>query len=84
MEPLFEKHYVSRYFLVSMTDVELPCRNTVSKSLNYFFIIIILQAVVPKKKQELTIAFITPSWVAIACSQTLYFHFKVRLGREPP
>ena len=37
MEPLFEKHYVSLYFLVSTTDVELPCRNTVSKSLLLFF-----------------------------------------------
>ena len=71
-----------------MTDVERPCRNTVNKSLLLLFFINILQAVVPKKKKgkekELTIALITPSWVTIACSQTLYFHFKVRLGREPP
>ena len=60
-----------------MRDAELPCRKTVNKSLLLLFFIIILQAVLPKKKRKKkpTVAFITPSWVAIACSQTLYFHF---------
>ena len=44
-----------------MTDVELPCRNNVNKSLLLLFFITILQAVVPKKKKELTVAFIMPS-----------------------
>ena len=67
-----------------MTDVELPCRNTVNKSLLLFFYYYYPASCCTEKNQELTIAFMTPSWVAIACSQTLYFHFKVRLGREPP
>ena len=35
-----------------MTDVELPCRNAVNKSLLLLYFIIILQAVVPKKKER--------------------------------
>ena len=38
-----------------MTDVELPCRNTVNKSLLFllllFIIIIILQTIAPKKQE---------------------------------
>ena len=34
-----------------MTDVELPCRNTVNKSLLFLFFIIILQAFAPKKRK---------------------------------
>ena len=67
-----------------MTDAELPCRNTVNKSLLLLFFLLLSCKLLYRKKKEPTIAFMTPSWVAIACSQTLYFHFKVRLGREPP
>ena len=67
-----------------MTDVERPCRNTVNKSLLLLFFYYYPASCCTEKKKEPTIAFMTPSWVAIACSQTLYFHFKVRLGREPP
>ena len=35
-----------------MRDAELPCRKTVNKSLLSLFFIIILQAVLPKKKKE--------------------------------
>ena len=50
----------------------------------YYFFYYYPASCCTEKKKEPTIAFMTPSWVAIACSQTLYFHFKVRLGREPP
>ena len=33
-------YYVSHKFLVSMTDVELPCRNTVNKSLSSLLLLI--------------------------------------------
>ena len=104
---LFEKHYVSRQFLVSMTDQNLQHNFLVSISqyvynkqsyhveilsinryyyyyYQYYYYLLLSCKLLNQKKGELTIAFITPSWVAITCSQTLYYHFKVRLGREPP
>ena len=43
----------------------------------YYFLLLSCKRFYRKKKRKKkpTVAFITPSWVAIACSQTLYFHF---------
>ena len=51
-------------FLVSIS--KYVYKNTVNKSLLLLFFLLLSCKLLNQKKRELTIAFITPSWVAIA------------------